>query len=88
MTKYCKKALVIDNENIKYGQDIFKRGVISSMIILILRACIAQYNNFKAKVHSYFVLNDIFSYIKNHLYEPITLDKLSSAFYISKSHIS
>lgn len=83
-----RRLLVINNENIKYGQDIFKKGLIASMIILILRACITQDKNFKPKVRSHFVLEDIFAYIKNHLSEPITLDKLSSTFYISKSHIS
>ena len=58
------------------------------LIVLLLRACIHVEFHTKSKTRSRLALDDIFIFIKHHLYEEISLERLEKEFFISKYHIS
>lgn len=50
------------------------------LIVLLLRACIHVEFHTKSKTRSRLALDDIFIFIKHHLYEEISLERLEKEF--------
>ena len=73
----------------RYGSEIEKSGLLQLFLLALNRMCIEE------KVEKHFqpagIYNqkvmDLLSYIKNHLFEEISIDKLADTFYISKYHM-
>lgn len=71
-----------------FGTSLYVKGIITILIILILRACIHAENKKRYDSRKHLLLDDIFVYIRSHITEEITLEQLEKEFYVSKYHIS
>ena len=83
-----KKLINIEEEIHEFGNSMYIKNTLSIVIVLILRLCINTDSKQKSKKNKHFLIDDIFSYINNHIEEEISLDRLEKEFYISKFHIS
>ena len=83
-----KRLLTLPKETTDFGHALFQDSILSMLIVLLLRACIHVEFHTKSKTRSRLALDDIFVFIKHHLYEEISLERLEKEFFISKYHIS
>ena len=83
-----KRLLTLPKETTDFGHALFQDSILSMLIVLLLRACIHVEFHTKSKTRSRLALDDIFIFIKHHLYEEISLERLEKEFFISKYHIS
>lgn len=83
-----KKLTYIKEDNIEFANNLYIKSMLSIVLVLILRSCIYAEPKQKIKRSKQFLIDDIFSYINNHITEEISLDSLEKEFYISKFHIS
>lgn len=82
-----QKLLALPEEQDDFGHKLFEDSLLTMLIVLILRACIRTEFQTHTKVRPRLSLDDIFIFIKHHLHEEISLDRLEKEFYISKYHI-
>lgn len=82
-----KRLLTLPQEQTDFGHQLFENGILTMLIVLLLRACIHTEFQTNTKVCPRLSLDDIFIFIKHHLHEEISLDRLEKEFYISKYHI-
>lgn len=82
-----KKLLTLPQEQTDFGHRLFEDSILTMLIVLVLRACIRTEFQTNTKVRPRLSLDDIFIFIKHHLHEEISLDRLEKEFYISKYHI-
>ena len=76
-----------EHEKMEFAAEMFENGMLSIMIVLILRACIREEFEERKKGHCQFVLDDLFAYIHRHITEELTLEGLEKVFYVSRYHI-
>lgn len=79
-----KKLLTLPQEQTDFGHRLFEDSILTMLIVLVLRACIRTEFQTNTKVRPRLSLDDIFIFIKHHLHEEISLDRLEKEFYISK----
>jgi AraC-like DNA-binding protein len=72
----------------EFAISLYQRGLLTMLVVLILRACIYAENHQKVNSRKHLLLDDLFIYIRSHITEEITLEKLEQTFYVSKYHIS
>ena len=72
----------------RFGNDILLRGMLSVLLVMVLRICIDA--DFKKPVQKrpQFLIDSVFSFIRQHLNEEITLKRLEEEFFVSHEHIS
>lgn len=83
-----KKLTYIKEDSIEFANNLYTKSMLSIVLVLILRSCIYAEPKQKIKRSKQVLIDDIFSYINNHITEEISLDSLEKEFYISKFHIS
>ena len=83
-----KKLTYIKEDSIEFANNLYTKSMLSIVLVLILRSCIYAEPKQKIKRSKQVLIDDIFSYINNHLTEEISLNHLEQEFYISKFHIS
>lgn len=83
-----RKLVYLKEENYEFADNLYIKSMLSIALVLILRSCIYAEPKQKIKKSKTFLIDDIFSYINNHITEEISLDRLEKEFYVSKFHIS
>ena len=83
-----KKLVHLKEEVHEFANNLYIKNMLSIVLVLILRSCIYAEPKQKIKKSKPFLIDDIFSYINNHITEEISLDHLEKEFYVSKFHIS
>ena len=83
-----KKLLYLKEDSSEFANNLYIKSMLSIVLVLILRSCIYAEPKQKIKKSKPFLIDDIFSYINNHITEDISLDNLEREFYVSKFHIS
>lgn len=81
------KLSLVSKEPARFGHEIYVRGLLSTLIVLIIRACIDSDKEIKRTNRKHFIMDDIFIYIKKHLLEDLSLERLEKEFFISRYHI-
>ncbi|MBC5996601.1 AraC family transcriptional regulator [Romboutsia ilealis] len=83
-----KKLVCLKEDSSEFANNLYIKSMLSIVLVLILRSCIYAEPKQKIKKSKPFLIDDIFSYINNHITEEISLDNLEKEFYVSKFHIS
>lgn len=83
-----KKLVYLKEDSSEFANNLYIKSMLSIVLVLILRSCIYAEPKQKIKKSKPFLIDDIFSYINNHITEEISLDNLEKEFYVSKFHIS
>lgn len=71
-----------------FGQAVFERGLLEMLLVLLLRACIAQDARRPAAGRPRLPIDDVCVFLRAHLAEDVTLAHLSGVFYASPEHIA
>lgn len=74
-------------QEMRYGEKLYERNLLSSLLILTLRACVEADRVHKSRHRSHIMMDDIFVYIREHLTEDLTLEELEKQFFVSRYHI-
>lgn len=77
----------MQGEETPYGQKLYEKNLISMLLILSLRACISADRVHKSRKRRHIMMDDIFTYIGEHLTEDLTLERLEKEFFVSRYHI-
>lgn len=88
LCKNLAHSLYTSHETPLFGNELYVRGMLSMLIILVLRASIASDFMHPTLKRSHFMVDDLFVYIRDHLDEQISLQKLEQVFFVSHEHIA
>lgn len=83
-----RKLVYLKEENNEFADNLYIKSMLSIVLVLVLRSCIYAEPKQKIRKSKPFLVDDIFTYINNHITEEISLDHLEKEFYVSKFHIS
>ena len=83
-----RKLVYLKEENNEFADNLYIKSMLSIVLVLVLRSCIYTEPKQKIRKNKPFLVDDIFTYINNHITEEISLDHLEKEFYVSKFHIS
>ena len=83
-----RKLVYLKEENNEFADNLYIKSMLSIVLVLVLRSCIYAEPKQKIRKNKPFLVDDIFTYINNHITEEISLDHLEKEFYVSKFHIS
>ncbi len=83
-----RKLVYLKEENNEFADNLYIKSMMSIVLVLVLRSCIYAEPKQKIRKSKPFLVDDIFTYINNHITEEISLDHLEKEFYVSKFHIS
>ena len=81
------KLSSMGQETEHYGQKLYEKSLISMLLVLSLRACIEAEKVHRTKNRKHVLMDDIFMYIREHLTEELTLERLEKEFFVSRYHI-
>ncbi len=70
-----------------YGHCLYEKNLVSILLILSLRACVDVDKVHLSRKRKNVLMDDIFVYIREHLAEELTLERLEKEFYVSRYHI-
>lgn len=71
-----------------FGQAVFERGLLEMLLVLLLRACIADDPHHPPAGRRRLPIDDICVFLRAHLAEDVTLERLASEFYVSPEHLA
>lgn len=71
-----------------FGKEIMAKGMLSLLLVMALRACIDTDGNKKTPKRPQFLVDSVFSFIREHLDQEITLQTLEEEFFVSHEHLS
>lgn len=83
-----KKLLELPAQKEEIGRQIFEKGILMMLIILILRSFMPEKIKEEKNGRKRFMIDEIFVFIKEHITEEITLERLEREFFVSKYHIA
>ncbi|MEG1446002.1 MAG: AraC family transcriptional regulator [Ruthenibacterium sp.] len=84
----CIKLGQLPQERDAFASDLFEKSLLQMLTVLLLRACIQAELQKRPRSRKTFLIDDIFTYIHEHLHEEISLERLEKEFYVSRYHIS
>lgn len=82
-----KKLYAMATEEQKFAHALYEKSLLCMLLILALRSSVQEDRQHKVNKKKHVVMDDIFIYIKEHLTEDITLERLEDEFYVSRYHI-
>ena len=82
-----KTILALSKTENDFGYALYEKNMISILLILFLRSCIASDHVILSRNRKNLVMDDIFRYIREHLTEDLSLEKLEEQFYVSRYHL-
>ena len=82
-----KTLMKLSKEEKSYGQKLYEKNMLSILLILFLRACIASDHVMLSRQRKHLVMDDIFLYIREHLTEDLSLETLEKKFFVSRHHL-
>lgn len=82
-----KKLYAMATEEQKFAHALYEKSQLTILLILALRSSVQEDRQHKVNKKKHVVMDDIFIYIKEHLTEDITLERLEDEFYVSRYHI-
>lgn len=82
-----QKLLSIQEEKDTFANELFKNSLLTMLLILILRSCIDTRSYKQSKDKNHLLIDDLFVYIREHITEELTLEKLEQVFFVNRSYI-
>ena len=83
----AKKLFTMPDESGEFAHELYEKSLLSMLLVLALRSCVKEDKQLKESHRKHVVMDDIFIYIKEHLTEDISLERLEQEFYVSRYHI-
>lgn len=80
----------LPNEEFRFGIDVLEQSTIQMFLALVLKICILEdphREKLENKADYRLSLDEVFSYIHNHLTEELSLERLEQEFYVSRHHL-
>lgn len=78
----------IGQEELALGISIYENNLLSSFLVVFLRACAQSDEVWRRRRKKDHLADDVFLFIREHLTEDLTLERLEKEFYVSGEHIS
>lgn len=89
LLKNISMTLLSDNHKAtEFAQPLYEKNLLSMFVILLIRSAIRAESKEKAKKRKRSLVDDLIIYIKLHITEEISLERLEKEFFVSKYHIS
>lgn len=82
-----KKLYSMNNEPPKFARSLYEKSLLTMILVLALRSSVQEDVQIKTNKKKHVVMDDIFIYIREHLTEDISLERLENEFYVSRYHI-
>lgn len=70
-----------------FGQELYRKNMISILLVLFLRSCIASDHVKLAHRKKELVMDDVFRFIRDNLTGDLSLETLEEHFFVSKHHL-
>lgn len=70
-----------------FGQELYRKNMLSILLVLFLRSCIASDHVKLAHRKKELVMDDVFRYIRANLTGDLSLEVLEEHFFVSKHHL-
>lgn len=82
-----KTIIVLSESENNFGYQLYQKNMLSILVILFLRSCIASDHVVLSRNRKNLVMDDIFRYIREHLTEDLSLEVFEEQFYVSRYHL-
>lgn len=82
-----KTIIALSRTESDFGYQLYEKSMLSILLILFLRSCIASDHVILSRNRKNLVMDDIFRYIREHLTEDLSLETLEEQFYVSRYHL-
>lgn len=82
-----KTIMVISEQTDDFGHALYEKNMLSILLILFLRSCIASDHVKLSHRKKQFVMDDLFRYIRANLAGDLSLDVLEKQFFVSRHHL-
>jgi len=70
-----------------FGQELYRKNMLSILLVLFLRSCIASDHVKLSHRKKELVMDDVFRYIRANLTGDLSLEVLEEQFFVSKHHL-
>lgn len=87
MKNITKTILQLSDESDAFGHELYRKNMLSVLLILFLRSCIASDHVKLSHRKKEFVMDDVFRYIRANLTGDLSLDVLEDQFFVSRHHL-
>ena len=87
MKNIAKTVLQLSDKSDAFGHALYRKNMLSVLLILFLRSCIASDHVKLTHRKKEFVMDDVFRYIRANLHNDLSLDVLEDQFFISRHHL-
>lgn len=71
----------------EFGQELYRKNMLSILLVLFLRSCIASDHVKLSHRKKELVMDDVFRFIRNNLTGDLSLEVLEEHFFVSKHHL-
>ena len=82
-----KTTMTLLEPSEEFGQELYRKNMLSILLILFLRSCIASDHVKLAHRQKELVMDEVFRYIRMNLTEDLSLEDLEEQFFVSKHHL-
>lgn len=82
-----KTIMALSSSKNDFGHPLYEKSMLSILLILFLRSCIASDHVKLSRNRKNLVMDDIFRYIREHLTENLSLEVFEEQFYVSRYHL-
>lgn len=82
-----KTIIILSRTENDFGYQLYEKSMLSILLILFLRSCIASDHVMLSRNRKNLVMDDIFRYIREHLTEDLSLETFEEQFYVSRYHL-
>ena len=82
-----KTVLQLIDDSDAFGHELYRKNMLSILLVLFLRSCIASDHVKLSHRKREFVMDDVFRYIRNNLSGDLSLDMLEEQFFVSRHHL-
>lgn len=87
MKNITKTVMQLSDESDAFGHALYRKNMLSILLILFLRSCIASDHVKLSHRKKEFVMDDVFRYIRANLGNDLSLDVLEDQFFVSRHHL-
>lgn len=87
MKNITKTVLNLTSDSTTFGHELYRKNMLSILLVLFLRSCIASDHVKLSHRKKEFVMDDVFRYIRANLHNDLSLDVLEDQFFVSRHHL-
>lgn len=82
-----KTIMIISGQTEEFGHALYEKNMLSILLILFLRSCIASDHVKLSHRKKELVMDDVFRYIRANLTSDLSLEVLEEQFFVSRHHL-